>query len=371
MKKIISILLVLCVLICLCSCGKTPSETQGNNQNTTVSNNTQIKALGKIKVVDNEKGKAIMNQLKTISVNEVFEDIKNIDIFLKPDFDNKKYKVKTVENKEDSTKDINYYLDGTLVYTKYEGYGEECFANYTKTVSGLDATVKYYTYSGDNHTLGIETSKYNLFANVIDKTLPGGFGNATVTLYPEKNEPPFDCSAVYFYDNGTAVFDKVTYLDEGNYVRYTHWIDQDSNEDESIDVLVNAEVPKTSDDIVKVLQEDKSYDYAAIQIRNSNKWYCNSDNWYVKAQLAITFKTQAQAEEYLKKNSLNGKIDDYGSVVVIIDNAVFKINKTAVINGDTLADFITGEIDDSFFKSITLDANGMISKLGPASIAIY
>lgn len=348
MKKIISLVLVVSIALCLCSCGK-----------------------AKLNVSDNEKSRKIVEALGVMTIDEVFDDIKKIDLYLEPDFDNKDYAIKIDEDKENDTKDINYYSGNTLVYTKYEGYGEEGFANYTKTASGLDATVKYYSDSGDNKSVGIYTDKYTVFANSLDKDDPYGMADTNITIISDKSTDLFECSVCYFYTNGSATFESATYVEDGNYQRYRLYFYEDNTEDEYTDILVKGEAPETSDDIIKVLQSDKSYTSAAIQISGSDEWYNDGDNWFVKAKLAIVFDNQTDAEEYNKKNSLKGEVADYGSYVIDIDDVTLPINKDAIVEDGKLASFITGDVDDSFFRTITLDDNGTITKLDTASISIY
>lgn len=358
MKKIISAFMVLCIIFCFCSCSKNDAGTDGKDKID-------------IKVVENEKGRKIVETLGTMKISEVLDDIKNIDLYLEPDFNEEKYTVKTEEDTENDTKDINYYSGSTLVYTKYEGYGEEGFANYAKTISGLDAAVKYYTYSDGNRTVCIETSKYSVFANTLNKEDVYGLGDTNIVLVSENGKAPFECSASYYYDNGTATFENATYLEDGNYQCYKYGVDPEGNESEYTDMLVYGTAPETSDDIIKVLQSDKSYKYAAIEIRGSDKWYNSGDKWYVEATLAITANNEKQAKEYKEKNNLNGTVDDYGSFIVKIDNVILPIDKNAFLEDGKLPEFISGEVDDSFFRKITLDNSGVIKELAPADISIY
>lgn len=358
MKKIISAFMVLCIIFCLCSCGK--NDTDANEKDKI-----------DIKIVENEKGRKIIETLGTMKISEVLDDIKNIDLYLEPDFNEKKYTVKTDDDAESGTKDINYYSGDELVYTKYEGYGEDGFANYTKTASGLNATVKYYTYSNDNRTVCIETPKYFVFANTLNKEDVYGLGDTNIILVSENEKAPFECSAVYYYDNGTAILENVTYLEDRNYQCYKYGVDTEGNESEYTDVLVSGKTPETSDDIIKVLMSDKSYKYAAIEIAGSSKWYNLDDKWYVEAELAIVADSKKQAEEYMEKNNLSGTVDDYGSFIVKIENAVLPIDKDAFLENGKLPEFISGEVDDSFFRKIALDSSGVITELAPADISIY
>lgn len=355
MKKTISLFLVLCMAFCFYACGNNETNTDGKHS---------------IEIVGNEKSKKIVEALGTMNVDEVLDDIKNIDLYLEPDFDEEKYTVKTDEDAESGTKNINYFSGDTLVYTKYEGYGEEGFANYAKTASGLDATVKYYTDSGDNRSVGIETLRYSVFANHLNKEDPCGLADTNIIISENTNEP-FECSAVYYYDNGKITFENAVYLESGNYQRYIYGVDPEGVESEYTDVLVYGVAPKINDDIIKTLQSDKNYKYAAIEIAGDNKWYNVGDEWYVNAQLAIVMDNEKQAEEYIKRNNLNGTVDDYGSVIVKIDGVFLPISKDAILEDGKLPSFIAGDVDDSFFRTITLDSNGVIISLTPAHISIY
>lgn len=360
--------MVLCTVLCLCSCGK--KETNTEKKDTA---KTSVSEAGKsdLKTVINEKGKKIVDALGTMGIDEVLDDIKNIDLYLEPDFNEKEYTVKTVEDTENGTKDVNYYSGDNLVYTKYEGYGEEGFANYTKTASGLDATVKYYTDSGDNRTVCIETPKYSVFANTLNKEDSRGLGDTNIILISENEKSPFECSATYYYDNGTATFENAVYLESGNYQRYSYGVDPEGIESEFTDVLVYGSAPKISDDIIKVLQSDKSYKYAAIEIAGSTKWYNADNKWYVEAEFAIVMDNEKQAEEYIKKNNLKATVDDYGSIIVKIDKVFLPIDPNTFLEKGKLPEFISGETEDSFFRKITLDNSGMITELAPSDISIY
>lgn len=351
MKKAVSFILALSIIFCFCSCGK--------------SSKIDIQTVG------NEKSKNIVEALGAMKIDEVLEDIKNIDLYLEPDFNDGKYTVKTEEDTESETKNINYYSGDTLVYTKYEGYGEEGFASYTKIASELEATVKYYTDSGDNRSVIIETAKYSVFANRLNEEDPCGLADTNITVVSENAKAPFECSATYYYDNGKATFENAVYLENGNWQRYIYGVDTDGTESEYTDVLVYGAAPKINDDIIKVLQSDKSYKYAAIEIAGKDKWYNVGDEWFVNAQLAIVMNSKNQAEEYIKKNNLNGTVDDYGSIIVKIDDVYLPVSEDAILEGGKLPSFIAGEVDDSFFRAITLDDNGVITKLEPSDISIY
>lgn len=371
MKKYISFLIALCIIFCFCSCAKNEPETDEKSTTQTTGTTVAENKKTDLKIVENEKGKKIVDALGTMKIGEVLDDIKNIDLYLEPDFSEEKYTVKTEEDAENGTKDINYYSGDTLVYTKYEGYGEGGFANYTKTASGLEATVKYYIYSDDHRTVCIETPKYSVFANTLNKDDVYGLGDTNIILISENDNTLFECSAVYYYDNGTATFENATYLENGNYQRYSYGVDTDGNESEYTDILVNGTAPKINDDIIKVLQSDKSYKSAAIEIAGSTKWYNAADKWYVEGEFAIVADSKKQAEEYKEKNNLNGAVDDYGSFIVKIDKVVLPIDENAFLEDGKLPEFISGEVEDSFFRQITLDDGGTITELAPSDISIY
>lgn len=371
MKKIYLHFLLVCVGIGLCSCGKKEDYVE-DIVSSTVETATDADVYNDtLEIITNDKVKNIEEVLKTISVEKVFEDISNIDLYLNPDFDEKKYTVETVEDAENDVEDVNYYSGETLVYTKYEGYGEDGFANYTRTASGLAAEVRYYTYSDDNRTVCIETDEYKVFANHLDKKDIYGVGDTNIVLFSKNEKNPFESSVEYYYDKGKATFENATYLENKSYQRYSFYIDEEGNEEEYTDVLVYADSPETSEDITNVLLSDDSYTYAAIKIGSGMKWYNADNKWYVETELAIVMEDEEPAKEYIKRNHLNGTVEDYGSIVVKIDDVILSIDENALLEEGKLPAFIIGDIDDSFFEKLTIDSEGVITKMEHAAISIY
>lgn len=334
MKKLISFIIALCCLISLCSCSNEKIDVEETTIATTethVSVNVD-KDISKIKVAGSAKSEDILKQLGTISVKDVFEDIKNIDLFMSADIDGKVYSL--------------------------------------KTVSGLDAEVKCYIYSGEHRTVVIETAKYKVSVNTVDESALFGASDTTIILLSSESKAPFDCSAKYYFDGNTATFENATFFDNGNYTRYSFSVDQYGKEDERTEILVKNYAPKISDNIIKALQTDKSYKYSAVLLKGANEWYCVSDKWFVKAKLGIVFDNNTKAEAYMKNNLLNGKVEDYGSATIVLDNVVLEISKNVLLKDDAFEEFITGDFDSKEFKKITLDSNGIIIKLDSAGIGI-
>lgn len=351
MKKIISCLLVLCIIFGFCACDK--KET-GADENEKLN----------IKIVENEKGKEIAETLGTMKIDEVLEDIKNIDLNLEPDYSKKDYTAKAENDNE-----TNYYSGDELVYTVYESDYKQEFANYTETASGLDAKVTYFIDSGDNRSVCVETDKYRLFVNNPDTEDVCGLGGTDVVIYSESTEAPFESSVNYYYENSTATFTNAVYLENGNYQRYSFGIDADNVESEYTDVLVKGEAPSVSDEIIKAIQSDKSYDSVKILIDNSDEWYFDGGKWYVKATLGVFTDSREDAEKYIEKNGLKGEINTDGMIAAKIENVVFPVSEAAIIEDGKLPYFIAEEHDDYEFRTITLDGSGMIAEISTDGIS--
>lgn len=344
MKKIVSCLMVLCFVFGFCACGK--KETGASE-----------KEKVNIKVVENEKGKKIVETLGTMKIDEVLKDIENIDLYLEPDYGEKDYTVKN-ENKE-----TNYYSGDKLVYTVYDSDYEQEFANYTETASDLNAKVTYYIDSGNNRSVCVETDKYRIFANNLDTEDVCGLGGTEVVIYSESTEAPFESSVNYYYESGTATFTNAVYLENGNYQRYSFGVDMDNVESEYTDVLVNGKAPSVSDEVINAVQSDKSYDSVKILIDNSDEWYFDGGKWYVKATLGIFTGSKEAAEKYIEKNGLKGEIITDGMIAAEIEDVVFPVSEAAIIEDGKLPYFITEEHDDYEFRAIILDDNGMIKEI--------
>ena len=345
MKKIISCLLVLCVIFGFCACGKKETDADANEKLN-------------IKVVENEKAQKIAETLGTMKIDEVLGDIKNIDLYLEPDYSEKDYIVKTGNDNE-----TNYYSGGELVYSVHESDYEQEFANYTKTASGLDAKVTYFIDSGDNRSVCVETDKYRIFANNLDTEDVCGLGGTEIAIYSVSAEALFENSVNYYHENGTATFTNAVYLENGNYQRYSFGIDMENVESEYTDVLVKCETPETSDEIINAVQSDKSYDSVKILIDNSDEWYYDGDKWYVKATLGIFTDSREDAEKYIEKNGLKGEIITDGMIAAEIENVVLPVSEAAIIEDGKLPYFITEEHDDYEFRAVTFDDNGMIKEI--------
>lgn len=314
-KKFFVLFLALCVVICLCSCGK---EVKENDTSDTPD----------IKVVENETGKKIIESLGTVSLADVFGDIKEI------------------------------------TSADYTGKPEEEVTKNVKTASGLDAEVTYFTDSGENTSVSVKTDKYSVFANSLNKEDTYGISDTNIILFSDKSSAPFECSAVYYYNDGAATFDNATYVENGNYQRYFLYIDQDSQQTDEVKTIVSGETPEISDDIIKVIQSDRSFDSVSAVFENRDQWFFDGSNWYVKTKIEFTLDNVENAENFIENNKLNGKIVAEDGVIVEVENVVFAVNKDSFLEDGRLPSYITDEHDDYIYKTISLDDSGVITKLG-------
>lgn len=117
---------------------------------------------GKIKLTDLGFDEAIVAHFADcMSIEEIVKDTETVDLEHMPDFTG--LTPEEVINEEDETKDINYKdKDGKIIYTTFEGYGEDSYNWYTESASGKELTVKFVNEGEAIHYVWVSCADYSI-----------------------------------------------------------------------------------------------------------------------------------------------------------------------------------------------------------------
>lgn len=342
MKKIISLFLVCLTVLSLSSC----------------QSNSNYNIIGAEKLPD--------TVASTITIKEIFRDIRKIDLYRK--MDTTGLKAERTENKDSSTVDI-YYKDekGNVVYETGEGYGEEFFICYEKSTSGRDLKCQYWNEGDKYLSLRVSCDDYSVLFDGFDKELPFGAEVVSVTIN-QNNQGIMPTYVNYNYstvnDKSDWVPEYAMYEDGKGIHRFYGW---KNNEGvfECDDCILYEKLTSEPENSSKLLC-DEALTVMPEFIFGSHKFsYLNSTDgqWYVTADFIMTFETEEArksfAEKYgIKKSEPRGNEDEY------ITLRTGKITVPIATDCKNFKDYLSNiEVDDPYYVCVSLNEKGEISEI--------
>lgn len=391
MKKFIKIISVItAVLMLLSACGK-DKKTDDASKTTAVNGAPEVTSE-EIKSEENKDKKSQKSDSKTVgftvkatekftdkgkkiialfgdkySYKKILEDASVIDLKLKPDLNKSKYTIKNKKDEQNSTNTVQYYKNGTLVYEVLEGFGEECYVNYTKTKSGKDAKVYYYHANGEIFNVIVETEGSRTSFDRFDKS-KNGEAQVIIVEAKKKTAGRLDESAMYTIDEGTVVLEDACYYGDGGYMHYTSWVNIDNKLEEDEEVKFASEKVTVSSDVMNQIRANSVY--VVQTLIGPHKLTSNEGKWYMTSDLYVLFSDEAQAKGYASKNGLSGDSvsNDYAcddsTYYVKYKNVTLPFSKNFKLNGaDSFDDFAAAEFDDSTFADISVNADNEITAI--------
>lgn len=394
MKKFIKIVSALsAILILFSACGK-DKKSSDDTEKTTAANAGQTVTSEDVKKDDKtekaEKDNTEKKDSKTFSVNykekftdkgekiissfgsgfdykSILEDNSEIDFKLKPDLDKSKYTVKNVKDEQNSTNTVQYYKDSKLVYEVLEGFGEECYVNYTKTKSGKDAKVYYYHANGEIFKVFVETASSRTSYDRFDKS-KNSEPQTIIVEAKKKTTGKLEESVMYTIDSGVVTLEEARYYGDGGYMLYASWIDIDNKLDEHEEVKFADEKVTVSADVMKQINANSVY--VVQTLIGPHKLTNNGGKWYMTSDLYVLFSDEAQAKGYANKNGLsadsvsNDCVCDDSTYYVKYKDVTLPFSSSFKLNGaDTFDDFAAAEFDDKTFADISVNANNEITAI--------
>ena len=347
MKRLVSILLTAAMVI-LSFCGCTNAADESNTNKTT----QQQIADNNIKAFDD-----------LMSFDDMMNDIKDVNLYLVPDY---KGLTETVEKDDESSTAVKKYYDGDkLVYTKYVGYGEDCFDYSCKSASGRDIVVKYVDESGERYSVDVSSDDYSVSFSELDKKSKHGAKMIYATA-EETAENDFPKYAVYVLDNDKLYISNGCYYAEDGYHYYSAYpVDNDFNI-ESEDILRYECVKdiNVDSDLIKILSDYRVAD-KEIVFGNHNLKFTKDDDgnkkWYIIADVYAVFDSKSKALEFSEKYDIDVNVSDTDDSywTAKFENAVLPVSNKF----DNFFEFAMQEVNDYYYCSIVFDKDDCVKKL--------
>ncbi len=335
MKKIISLLITAVMLFSLAACGSDEKYEVGGDE----------KILGRFS--------------ETMSVEEIFKDIKNVDLTMKMDTNG--LTKETTENEEDSTTDIIYKdADGNIVYESGEGYGEKFFKYHTKSASGNDIVCNYYNEGYDSVT--VDSDYYHISFSNLNKDKP--FGAESVYVCAKSQDiPVLDSQICYeYFDKWIPTY--ALYCDDEGYHIFSSWEEEKGKfeTDSYVKYLRHSEEPEVNTEILK----DSALTIKPEFVFGNHKFsYLDTpaNKWYLTADFVLSFETEKQREKFMKKYNIE-KTEEQGNEN---EGVTLRTGEMTVPIAKDCGNFTEIvkilEIDDNSYYTVSVNDNGEISEI--------
>lgn len=375
-KRTISILL--CSILCaslLCSCGK-KEKTAEADKSTTSSAETSTTEENKDEKNEEEttssaekKNTSAKSEIKTYT--DVLEEIKNIDLYHKPD--TKGLKSEDIYDKnDDSTYTYWKNSKGETVYRYYEGYGERMFDYYTTSASGRKITVIYSDNDGKRYEVRVKCDEYETDFFDLNKNSPVGADSAGVVVYG--NSQNILNERTHYDWDGSKWYTQSKYFCDSEGYKCTSTFTNGETKTEIIHTRVNSK-PECKSEMLT----DSLVAFSPEFVLPCYKLYYygepNNAQWFIETDFVLEFESTAAREEYAEKYGITsseseGNEDDYvtlrtGKIIVPLSLGKDELKKFANIN-------VEEEINDEYYQAVKLNGNGEITLLfGTGAYSVY
>lgn len=311
-----------------------------------------------------------------MTVDEIIEDTKTVDLYLEPDF----YGLtrETVEDKENGTSDDIYKdKNGNTVYVFHEEYGEDCFDYFTKSASGKDLTVKFEN-GGDigRWWAWIKCDDYSITYSHIDKDEK--YGAKEIYVSTKKNN---GCRVpevfTVSYQNGQWGSPEAFFCDEEGYEHYCSWEETDNKGrvktvSDIYPVYTRIEkAPECNYDILF----DEGIGFTPEFIFGYHKLSYLEDpdgQWYLTADFILSFYTEEERDAFRTKYG----IEDSGSLGNEDDYITLHTGDITIPISKDFEDFewlvSAWEVDDPYYKAVKFNENlEIISLFSTGAFSLY
>lgn len=374
MKRFLSAAVSLAIILTLlCSC-------KANNSSTKFSVNIKSASIDKF-------------FSDSISVTSVLNDIKKIDLYAKMDVD-KSFTSSTETDSENSTSITHYYKNNVLVYSDYNGYGEDTFKYYTKLDSDKDAVVTYQDDNGKRKRVFLDCKyssgeKYSLSTeyNGLDKSLPYGMKASYLTIYTGAGILPV--YKTYYItskkDEVTATVVNARYFGDDNcYHEYSVSMD-DSGFTSPDDIVLYSPFDGNENiggdtELSKNISNVKGIKSIEIKFDSGTDFSWKTDGikteWFITAKMYVIF-SDTKSRDLFAAEHVNGKSESYKdmysdstiSYPYWTSTATLRIADNATLDGfDSIADVIGSEWNTDQNYRVSFNGDGSVNALTTDSI---
>lgn len=346
-----SIAILLCSILCaslFCACGKKDNS--------------------------DEKGTSAKSEIKTYT--DVLEEIKNIDLYHKPD--TKELKSEDIyDKKDDSTYTYWKNSKGETVYRYYEGYGERMFDYYTKSASGRKITVIYSDNDGKRYEVRVKCDEYETDFFDINKSSPVGADNAGIVIYGN-SQNILNERTHYAWDGGKWYTQSKYFCDAEGYKCTNTFTSSETGKDITKTEIIHARVNSKPDCKSEMLTDSLVAFSPEFVLPCYTLYYYGEPNnakWFIETDFVLEFESADAREEYAEKYGITsskseGNEDDYvtlrtGKIIVPLSLSKDEMKKFVNIN-------VEEEINDEYYQAVQLNENGEITSFfGTGAYSIY
>ena len=344
MKRIVSLITILLLVLSLVSCGSSKTDMY----------------------LDDDVAGHFSD---CMSVEDVLKDIRTIDLVY--DYDLSGLRPEKSFDEEDNTDIINYYdSKGEIIYKFYDGFGEENFDRYADSASGRKLTVNHYN-NGDNNA-AIECDDYRVNFTAVDENKI--YGAQSVSVCVKKiSSAPLPEEITCCYEDGRCTAQYSFWFDDSGYHRQECWIDEDGKL-QSYDDLLYEHIEQAPETDSAMLTDEGVYIMPEFVVGKHRLFYTGDKTdaqWYIQTDFVRTFGTESEAEAFRNKYSLEPsepRGDEYENITQRTGELTVPIAKDCE-NFDWL--MIIYEINDNYYLSVAVNENGEIASITNGVYSCY
>lgn len=304
-----------------------------------------------------------------MSVEDVLDDVRKIKLVY--DYDLSGLRSEKSFDEEKNTEVISYYnAKGEKVYAFYDGFGEENFDRYDKSASGRKLTVNHYD-NGDKNAI-IECDDYCVNYTSIDENEMYGAKSVSVCV-KKVSSVPLPEEMTCYYEEGKCTSQYSFWFGEDGYHRQECWIDEEGKM-QSYDDLLYEHITQAPETDSSMLTDEGVYIMPEFVVGKHSLFYTGDKTdaqWYIQTDFVRTFNTEAEAEAFRNKYSLEPsepRGDEDENITQRTGELTVPIAKDCE-NFDWL--MIIYEINDNYYLSVEVNENGEIANITNGIYSCY
>lgn len=297
-----------------------------------------------------------------ITIDEIFKDVKNIDLYYKPD--TSALKSETIRDKENDTADV-YWKDskGKTVYKFYEGYGEKLFDYFTKSKSGRDITVQYWDNDGERYDISVKCDDYCISFCRPNTDSKYGADDIGICIYKNKDSL-LNESINYGYTKNRWTVYPCFYLDNEGYKEYWTYYDDGTKKIESCTNIIHTHCtaePKCHDEMLTDPLLTFKPEFVIPAYKLSYLGTPDEGQWFITADFVLSFESEEAKNAYKEKYNLSGS-ETQGNEYEYLTLRTGEITVPLAKDFEGLSDFVNlWDVNDSYYKAVNMNGQGEIS----------
>ncbi len=323
----------------------------------------------KLKFIDTEEGgasKAVAYFSKENSAEKILNDLKNIDLYYKePDYKSLGLTEKVQVDEESSTKTINYYDGDKLVYTDYEGFGEDCFDYYTETASKKPVKVTYIDQDGGRYEVHVKGENYGAFYEKLNKKAPFSADKIYINILKINKDNVNEYLNLDIEGNKCTV-SNAGYYKDGDFISYSTYDENGKLYDDEYDKFeCNKTAPNL--DIINAVLANKDKQNIQTLFGMQHFSYSNVGNakkWYITTNIKVLFDSEEKAKEFAQNKAFEGQetevCKESNGLTVQLKNVNIPLADGIRFDSRDVFQQIEYEIDDPVYRILKFEGNELV-----------